>query len=93
MTVICSDKTGTLTQNCMEVTDIYTSAHQHAQVVGGARKEIVCGGVPITAATHPNVFKVVEVGQNSNKSHLALCETPSVSYPDIQDRSVVWEWE
>ena len=56
---MCSDKTGTLTENCMEVTQLYTASHLHATVGRGG--VVMCEGYKVTPTTHPDVIKVVEV--------------------------------
>ena len=60
--MVCSDKTGTLTENVMEVTDIYTASHQHAMVHSATSgSKVLCGEREVTPDTHPDVIKVVEV--------------------------------
>ena len=58
--VVCSDKTGTLTENCMEVTRLYTSSHLHADL--DRKGDIhVSKGYDMVPCTHPDVVKVIEV--------------------------------
>ena len=67
--VVCSDKTGTLTENCMEVTQLYTASHRHASVgKGGA----VCEGCDVTPTTHPDIIKVIEVRRRLTHGCLSL---------------------
>ena len=58
--VVCSDKTGTLTENCMEVTSLYTASHRHVSV---GKSGAVCEGSEVTPTTHPDVIKVIEVSK------------------------------
>ena len=67
--VVCSDKTGTLTQNCMEVTDIISASLQRAHVVssshgGQGSQQLMCGEDVITAGNHPDIMQVVEVSRH-----------------------------
>ena len=55
---MCSDKTGTLTENCMEVTQLFTASHQRASV---GKTGAVCDGNIVTPASHPDIVKMVEV--------------------------------
>lgn len=78
--VICSDKTGTLTQNCMEVTDIVSASLQRARVVASVYEEagqesksrdqscdkdqVMCGEDVVTVDSHPDVVQVIEVSES-----------------------------
>lgn len=72
--VICSDKTGTLTQNVMEVTDVISASLQHGHVVPLDRRshdqvlygpslkgQLVCGDEVVSVETHPDLARVLEV--------------------------------
>lgn len=71
--IICSDKTGTLTQNCMEVVQLVSASLQRAQIVKpdvrGAGSEVepdvptqvMCGEDMVTLESHPDLVKIVEV--------------------------------
>ncbi len=67
--VVCSDKTGTMTENRMEVTVVYTASHQLATIVGSHdqisgshdRKRLVCYGATVTANNCPDVVNVIKV--------------------------------
>lgn len=78
--VICSDKTGTLTQNSMEVVDIVTASLQRAHVVQPDDKgeelgigfkscdqgHVLCGEDVVTPDSHPDLIQVVQVREYSN---------------------------
>jgi magnesium-transporting ATPase (P-type) len=71
-TVICSDKTGTLTQNQMTVVQVHT-AHQQYTVRGSGFEpegEILLGGEPIVAARDAALDEVIRTG--------VLCSTATV---------------
>ena len=64
--MVCSDKTGTLTENLMEVTDIYTASCQHAVVINGASEpQLLCKERTVIPETHPDIIRVVEVSNVS----------------------------
>ena len=47
VTVVCSDKTGTLTENELTATEVYSTSGQHAVVRGGegsGQRAVVKGG-------------------------------------------------
>ncbi|XP_021371301.1 calcium-transporting ATPase type 2C member 1-like isoform X1 [Mizuhopecten yessoensis] len=63
--VVCSDKTGTLTKNEMTVTHIYSSDGLVAEVTGvgyNASGEVVCQRQEVRDNSHPSLIKVIEVG-------------------------------
>ena len=69
--VICSDKTGTLTQNSMAVVAIVTASLQRAHVlqpddkrVGFTtcdQRQILCGEDVVTLDSHPDLIQVAQV--------------------------------
>lgn len=74
-TVICSDKTGTLTKNEMTVTRIHSADGQYAEVSGvgyNANGSVVCQHEQVTENSHPSITKVIEVGCICNDAD--LCE-------------------
>lgn len=63
-TVICTDKTGTLTHNEMTVREIFAGG-QHYEVTGtghAAAGEIRCAGEPIAIARHPALAECLRAG-------------------------------
>ncbi|XP_048748912.2 calcium-transporting ATPase type 2C member 1-like isoform X2 [Ostrea edulis] len=74
-TVICSDKTGTLTKNEMTVTRICSADGQYAEVSGVGYNGIgtvVCQHEDVSENSHPSLSKVIEVGCICNDAD--LCE-------------------
>lgn len=64
VTVVCSDKTGTLTKNEMTVTLIQASNGQVAEVTGSGYNgdgDVLCLGERITYDSHPSISKIIEV--------------------------------
>ena len=71
--VICSDKTGTLTQNVIEVTDVISASLQRGHVIPPDKSHdqgkyghaspgrLVCGDEVVTMDSHPDLVKVIEV--------------------------------
>ncbi|CAF0839383.1 unnamed protein product [Rotaria sordida] len=73
VTVVCSDKTGTLTKNEMTVTSILTSDGQHAEVTGSGYNgegDVLCGSERITYDSHPSLSKIIEVGAVCNNAEI-----------------------
>ncbi|CAF4165350.1 unnamed protein product [Rotaria socialis] len=73
VTVVCSDKTGTLTKNEMTVTNILTSDGQVAEVTGSGYNsdgDVICGTQRITYDSHPSISKIVEVGAVCNNAEI-----------------------
>ncbi|CAF2385566.1 unnamed protein product [Rotaria sp. Silwood2] len=73
VTVVCSDKTGTLTKNEMTVTNILTSDGQIAEVTGSgynSEGDVLCGSERITYDSHPSISKIVEVGAVCNNAEI-----------------------
>ena len=90
--VVCSDKTGTLTENVMEVTDIYTASHQHAMVhstVSGSR--VLCGEKEVTTDTHPDVIKVVEVRGKGRVEWACSSERTATEHEIALQAPVLWD--
>uniref|UniRef100_A0A7N8XY26 Calcium-transporting ATPase n=1 Tax=Mastacembelus armatus TaxID=205130 RepID=A0A7N8XY26_9TELE len=70
-TVICSDKTGTLTKNEMTVAQLFTSDGLHAEVTGvgyNGAGEVFLDGDVIHGSSYPSISRIVEVGCVCNDS-------------------------
>jgi len=71
-TVICSDKTGTLTENQMTVREIFAGA-KHYEVTGTGYEpqgEIRLDGAAINMSEHPALAECLRAGVLSNDAHL-----------------------
>jgi magnesium-transporting ATPase (P-type) len=72
VSTICSDKTGTLTQNEMTVRDVRTRTHAFHVEGGGYTPigNITLDGTPVEAAAHPDLLSVAEVMGLANDAHI-----------------------
>ncbi|XP_078365360.1 calcium-transporting ATPase type 2C member 1-like [Oculina patagonica] len=71
--VICSDKTGTLTKNEMTATQIFTADGNYAEVSGVGYNgcgHIAIAGQTLTPNSNLSVTKVIEVGYLCNNAHI-----------------------
>ena len=76
-TVICSDKTGTLTQNVMTVTRLWVDG-QEVEITGtgySAQGEFLVGGKPINLKDYPAVGTALWVGTLNNDAELERLDT------------------
>ncbi len=86
-TVICSDKTGTLTQNEMTVTRIWVDG-QFVTLTGSGysrRGEFQLGGKPVGLDKYPGVATALWVGALNNDSKLEAVEGDDQSYRIVGD--------
>jgi cation-transporting ATPase F len=75
-TVICSDKTGTLTENQMTVQQVHAGGEQF-EITGGGYEpqgEIRRDGQPVKAAGHPALLECLQAGLLCNDSQLVRNE-------------------
>ncbi|CAF4374029.1 unnamed protein product [Rotaria sp. Silwood2] len=73
VTVVCSDKTGTLTKNEMTVKNILTSDGEIAEVTGSGydgQGDVLCGHQRVTYDSHPLISKIVEVEAVCNNAEI-----------------------
>jgi Ca2+-transporting ATPase len=73
VTVVCSDKTGTLTKNEMTVTNMLTSDGQVVEITGSGYNgegDVLCGSERVAYDSHPSISKIVEVGAVCNNAEI-----------------------
>jgi P-type Ca2+ transporter type 2C len=86
-TVICSDKTGTLTQNEMTVTRIWVDG-QFVNVTGSGysrQGDFLVGSTPIDRSKYPGVGTAIWVGALNNDAQLEAVEGDDKSYRIVGD--------
>jgi Ca2+-transporting ATPase len=86
-TVICSDKTGTLTQNEMTVTRIWVDG-QFVKVTGSGysqRGEFQVGDKSVDLKQYPGIGTALWVGALNNDAHLETVEGDTQSYRIVGD--------
>jgi Ca2+-transporting ATPase len=84
-TVICSDKTGTLTQNVMTVTRLWVDGAP-VEVMGDEHTgEFRIGGAPVELAAYPGVTTALWVGVLNNDAHLERTDSDGPGFRVIGD--------
>ena len=77
-TVICSDKTGTLTENEMTVQEIFAGGRSFSVTGAGyePRGEVLLGGRPASLPRHPALAECLKAGLLCNDAQLVRKEKP-----------------
>ena len=90
-TVICSDKTGTLTENQMTVREVHAGGRAYDVTGAGYNPEgeILHDGAPVRPAEHPALAECLRAGVLCNDAQVAVQDGRAVAHGDPTEAALV----